>query len=294
MELSIDTSDLKYYFNFVFTEGSLKGEIGRGSFTLDGQPVEGSNSLVDFNLDFLDKTLILADSVLPETNALFADEDGNGLLEFAGLNFATSPFPDGDVLPDELVLAFTTDNGGEVIVGTSETIEPPVAQVNIVPNDPLFEKQWYLQNLGQTGGIVGADANVLPAWELIDPQYQQIRGDDIVIGIVDDGLEYIDPDLYPQFDSDLSYDFVKDRSIDDPSNTNLHIDFLWSPHGTPVAEVAAARGSNGKTGSGVAPNASLAGLRIDISGGNTNSQATYWREANALSYQSQAIDIYNL
>jgi hypothetical protein len=28
-------------------------------------------------------------------------------------------------------------------------------------DDPLFPQQWHLQNTGQTGGIVGADANVV-------------------------------------------------------------------------------------------------------------------------------------
>ncbi|MEO2030030.1 MAG: hypothetical protein ABGZ23_29550, partial [Fuerstiella sp.] len=49
-----------------------------------------------------------------------------------------------------------------------EYLSPNVAitySTYAVPNDPLFSNQWHLKNTGQTGGIVGADANIEEAWD---------------------------------------------------------------------------------------------------------------------------------
>lgn len=61
----------------------------------------------------------------------------------------------------------------------------------------------------------------------------------------------------------------------------------YNPHGTPVAGIAAASNNNGIGGSGVAPLASLAGLRLIAD------EANDLQIAGALSYQAQDIDIYN-
>lgn len=39
-------------------------------------------------------------------------------------------------------------------------------QILSIPNDPYFANQYYLRNLGQTGGVSGADINVTPAWDI--------------------------------------------------------------------------------------------------------------------------------
>ncbi|MEC4982907.1 MAG: PA14 domain-containing protein [Oscillatoria sp. PMC 1068.18] len=58
-------------------------------------------------------------------------------------------------------------------------------------------------------------------------------------------------------------------------------------HGTAVAGVAAADGNNGNGGSGVAPDAAWAGLRLGANGFDDKEIADAW------SYQNQQIDIYN-
>ncbi len=68
------------------------------------------------------------------------------------------------------------------------------------PNDQFFNKQWHLENTGQTGGTVGVDANITPAWE-------KARGEGVTIGIVDDGLQYTHPDLAANYRPELSADF---------------------------------------------------------------------------------------
>lgn len=150
---------------------------------------------------------------------------------------------------------------------------------NYAPNDPLFSAQWHLRNTGQQGGTPGADANVIPAWNLLDNQGRNILGTGVVIGIVDDGVEYTHPDLSAAYRFDLSYDFFNSDSDSAPG--------FGDDHGTPVAGVAAARGNNGIGVVGVAPDASIAALRLTA--GFTTDQL----EAKALSYKPQNISIYS-
>lgn len=138
--------------------------------------------------------------------------------------------------------------------------------------DPLFSDQWHLENTGQTGGKAGADVNVVPVWDM------GITGDGVVIGIVDDGLQYEHPDIELNYREDLSYDFNgKDK---DPSP------WRYDEHGTSAAGVAAAR-DNDTCGAGAAYRAGLAGLRL-ISQENTDAD-----EAACLSYKRDDIHIYS-
>ncbi len=143
-----------------------------------------------------------------------------------------------------------------------------------VPNDPLFTQQWHLRNTGQnTGGVSGEDARVVTAWDTA-------KGNGVVIGIVDDGLQHTHPDLAGRYASNLSFDFVSNDSDPmPPSNFG---------HGTSAAGVAAATGNNGVGVSGAAPAATLAGLRLLSAASQTDQQ-----EANALGFKPQDIDIYN-
>ncbi|MCH8922171.1 MAG: S8 family serine peptidase, partial [Planctomycetes bacterium] len=144
-----------------------------------------------------------------------------------------------------------------------------------VPNDPYFDSQWHLRNTGQTGGLPGVDANVVPAWDTA-------QGRGVVIGIVDDGIEFTHPDLSAQYRADLSFDFLDNDN--DPSPILANGDF----HGTSVAGVAAAAGDNGTGVSGAAPQAELAALRLVSFPLSNDAQ-----EAAALSHERDQIDIYN-
>lgn len=142
-----------------------------------------------------------------------------------------------------------------------------------IPNDPLFSNEWHLLNVGQTGGTVGADANVTPVWDTY-------LGTGVVIGIVDDGLEHTHPDLTANYIASLSFDFNSNDPDPTPNNT-------FEDHGTAVAGVAAGIGFNGVGVSGAAPNASLAGLRLIAA------PTTDLDEANGLGFMTQGIDIYS-
>lgn len=144
-----------------------------------------------------------------------------------------------------------------------------------VPNDPYYPQQWHLDNRRQSGGATGEDANVIEAWD-------SVRGTGIVIGIVDDGIDYYHPDLQGQYLFNLQADY--DDFDNDAIAEALNEDF----HGTAVAGVAAAAGNNNIGVSGVAPSASITGIRLISADNQTDNQ-----EALALSHAGDVIDIYN-
>lgn len=137
----------------------------------------------------------------------------------------------------------------------------------LIPSDPRFPNQWHLRNTGQSGGTVGADANITSVWD-------NYTGAGVVIGVVDDGVTPGHQDLAPNYNASLSYDFNRNDPIPDGGD-----------HGTSVAGVALSP-INGLGGVGAAPAATLAGLQL-IDGTSTDSM-----EANALAYKMQDIDIY--
>jgi len=148
--------------------------------------------------------------------------------------------------------------------------------------DPLFIDQWHLTNTGQGGGSPGEDANVQGAYD------QDIGGTGaypsglfpVVIGVVDDGLELTHEDFNLFAGAHID---IRDGDSDPTPGAGDY-------HGTAVAGVAAADGFNGFGGSGVAPEATLAGIRL-IGGGSTDAQ-----EAVGLNHELTTpdfIDIYN-
>ena len=140
------------------------------------------------------------------------------------------------------------------------------------PNDTYFSNQWHLENTGQDNGVAGEDVNITGAWN-------SVRGTGIVIGVVDDGLEWDHEDLSANYESNLDYDYCNYDSDPMPAS--------WDAHGTAAAGVAAAIGNNGLGVSGAAPDASLAGLMLIACGNSDND------EANALSHLNDDIDIYS-
>lgn len=148
------------------------------------------------------------------------------------------------------------------------------------PNDPFFPQQWHLQNTGQSGGVAGADANVTTAWDVLNAGNQPVRGTGVVVGVLDDGLQWNHPDLAAAYSSANSWDFNDNDADPYPMFTN-------HSHGTNVAGVAAGRGNNNIGVAGAAPSATLAGLRI-LGGATTDAVA-----GAALSYRPQNIHVYN-
>lgn len=121
----------------------------------------------------------------------------------------------------------------------------------LLPNDPLFRYQWFLDNRGQSGGGIGSDINVLPVWA-------DYRGKGLRVAIVDDGVQLEHPDLAANIDKAGSWDVENDSPGGGPIGADEN-------HGTAVAGLVAALSNNRIGGSGVAPDATLLAYRIDLS-----------------------------
>ncbi|KRX90179.1 Furin [Trichinella pseudospiralis] len=138
-------------------------------------------------------------------------------------------------------------------------------------NDPEWPKMWYL-NRGK-----GLDHNVREAWEL------GYTGKNVVVTILDDGLEWTHPDIEPNYDPKASFD-LNERDADpmpryEPTNENRH--------GTRCAGEVAAVLNNTLCIVGIAYHAGIGGIRM--LDGEVNDAI----EASSLSYNRQHIDIYS-
>ncbi|MCX6973123.1 MAG: S8 family serine peptidase, partial [Verrucomicrobia bacterium] len=154
-----------------------------------------------------------------------------------------------------------------------------------MPNDPYIQLQWHLNNFGQKqkdgnySATPGIDINVESVWNYPETNSANYnRGQGVTIGIVDDSLQWNHPDLSPNMRNELNWDWNQGDA--DPSPY-----YDEDSHGTACAGVAAARGNNRRGVSGVAPEASLVGMRL-ISGPSTDLD-----EAEAMAWKSDQIEI---
>jgi subtilisin family serine protease len=161
--------------------------------------------------------------------------------------------------------------------GTLPLVEVQLAEqreLRSLPNDALFAKQWHLAYQNQTMTLAGSDINVAPVWNYSG---SGIRGAGVRIGIIDDGLEVTHEDLRDNVDLENDYDWNGQDNDPTPVSRNRH--------GTACAGVAGARGNNGIGVAGVAPEATLVGLRL-IAGSTTDQM-----EAEAMAHLNDRIAI---
>ncbi|SEH97080.1 PKD domain-containing protein [Rheinheimera pacifica] len=106
-----------------------------------------------------------------------------------------------------------------------------------VPNDPRFGDLWGLQNTGQSGGTAGADIKAVDAWDISTGSH------DIIIGVIDSGMDYTHPDLLdnrwvnPGNLPGSTYGYSTLNAEQDPMDSDSH--------GTHVAGTIGASGNNG-------------------------------------------------
>jgi len=143
------------------------------------------------------------------------------------------------------------------------------------PNDTEFVKLWGLRNTGQsvngTAGSSGADINFLPAWKRSKTSVSQV-----VVGIVDTGLDITHPDLTENVwvnSGEIAGNGIDDEGdgfIDDVNgynfaNGNGAVTDSGS-HGTHVAGTAAALGKNQKGVIGANYRAKILPLKVSSNG----------------------------
>lgn len=137
--------------------------------------------------------------------------------------------------------------GGSSPAPAPTPVEPPLAGA-----DPLYPDQWHLRNNGQRAGLlVGEDINVEPVWN------DDVKGNGVLLVVVDDGLEIGHEDLSANVAPGKSWDYSQPNDTDPTPSL-----FSNLAHGTHVAGIAAARDLNGAGGRGVAPRVSLAGYNL--------------------------------
>ncbi|XP_041373167.1 proprotein convertase subtilisin/kexin type 7-like [Gigantopelta aegis] len=137
--------------------------------------------------------------------------------------------------------------------------------------DPFFPRQWHLRNRASSG----MDINVTGVWE------HNVTGVGVTVAVVDDGLEWTNPDLHSNYNYKGSWD-LNDNDPDPMPNARK----ATNHHGTRCAgEIAAV--ANTVCGVGVAYKAKISGLRV-LDGPMTDSL-----EASAFNKKLQVNDIYS-
>lgn len=135
----------------------------------------------------------------------------------------------------------------------------------VVPNDAQFSSLWGLDNSGQTGGVADADIDAPEAWNL------QV-GSDVIIAVVDSGVDYNHPDLVGNIWSNRAE--IPNNGLDDDGNGYVDDVRGWdfanndndpmddNNHGTHVAGTIAAKGNNGQGVVGVNWSAQIMPLKF--------------------------------
>ena len=139
-------------------------------------------------------------------------------------------------------------------------------KVNFIPNDPLFNNQWFLHNTGQTGGTPDADIDAPEAWDV------QTGSPSVLVSVLDTGLDLDHPDLSANVWTNPGE--IPGNGLDDDNNGYVDDVHGWDfsdgdnnpddydNHGTHTAGTIAAVTNNGIGVAGIAFDATVLPCKI--------------------------------
>ena len=160
---------------------------------------------------------------------------------------------DGDFIPDNIEIFLGTDsndsdeNNNTVLDGLETTGER---------GDTFFDKQWHIHSLGTVTNysnvetIVGNDLDIL---EIYHEYMGYNQGNNIIVQVVDTGVDADHEDLVNNMDRNRSYNA---NIVGDPTADSTQDGYT---HGTMVAGIMAAQAFNGKGVRGIIPFAKISG-----------------------------------
>ncbi|SEW16010.1 S8 family serine peptidase [Natrinema salifodinae] len=126
--------------------------------------------------------------------------------------------------------------------GLSYVEENAALQQFYTPNDPYYDDQYAPQQV-----------NCEAAWETT------LGDDDVVVSVVDQGIQYDHPDLEPTMDARIGEDFVGDDGDPYPVNAGEN-------HGTHVGGIAVGATDNGTGHAGISNCSALSARALDDAG----------------------------
>ncbi len=162
-----------------------------------------------------------------------------------------------------------------------------------LPNDVLIKEQWHLHNTGQGGGIIEEDVCASEAWDITT------GSPDIVIAVIDDGVDIDHPDLQaniwenPNPDNAMNdvngWNFYDDNNNPRPRKFTPPYSALAGndSHGTPCAGVAAAVGGNATGVTGIAYKCKILPVKIFLG----DDLVSFNVIADAIRYAGQRADV---
>jgi len=141
---------------------------------------------------------------------------------------------------------------------------PQMPASSSLPDDPLFNEQWALNNTGQNGGKKDAHIAALAAWQ------KNVGSKSIVVAVLDTGVDYthsdlrgnmwMRPDQIPAY-SDAELGNVNDlRGFNAEDNQSDPMDD--NGHGTHCAGIIGAEGNNGEGIAGINWNVEIMPLKF--------------------------------
>ncbi|KAA0713725.1 Proprotein convertase subtilisin/kexin type 5 [Triplophysa tibetana] len=143
-------------------------------------------------------------------------------------------------------------------------------------NDAKWSSMWYI-HCNDNIHNCQSDMNIVGAWK------RGYTGKDVVVTILDDGIERNHPDLIQNYASPLVWFYQKNDNDNEASYDSVCEEL----HGTRCAGEVAASANNSHCTVGIAYNAKIGGVRM------LDGDVTDMVEAKSLSLHPQHIDIYS-